>query len=399
MVWIIAFLCLGVVGAAGFRQGPVRAAFSFFGLLFGLVLAAPLSPLTARLLPLLALRHPLWRTFVPQALAFLIVLVIFKIFGQTVHQKIAVYFKYKVDDKAFYRWQRVYGRLGLCVGLLNGSVYFILLMVPAYAAGYFTTEMGASANDPAGARFLTDMRAQLQALKLDRVLAAYDPLPAKVYQAADIADLILHNPLLESRLSHYPPVLELVAQPQYKDLANDVALQQMIQSQAPIIDILRYPKVQAMLTNAATTTRIGSLLGQDLDDLQAYLMTGQSPKYDPETILGVWDIDRSATVARLRKEQPGLTPLKLRQIEQQLYPMIMGLSLTATPDNQMILKKPNPNTSESTVVAAGTWKKEGDTYQVTLPGTVPETSEIEIEDANRLFLPKFNFRLAFDKEM
>jgi len=135
-------------------------------------------------------------------------------------------------------------------------------------------------------------------------------------------------------------------------------------------------------------------------------MTGQSAKYDPETILGVWDIDRAATVARLRKEQPGLTPVRLGKIEHEMFPVIMGLSLTAIPDmdghagqGQMILKKPNPNTSESTVVATGTWKKEGDTYQVNLPGTVPETSEIEIQETNRLFLPKFNYRLAFDKEL
>jgi hypothetical protein len=73
--------------------------------------------------------------------------------------------------------------------------------------------------------------------------------------------------------------------------------------------------------------------------------------------------------------------------------------LTATPDNHMVLKKPNPNTTESTVVATGTWKKEGDTYQVNLPGSVPETSEIEIENENRLFLPKSGVVMAFDKEM
>jgi gamma-glutamyltranspeptidase/glutathione hydrolase len=44
MVWIIVFLCLGLVGAAGFYQGPVRAAFSFFGLLFGTLLAGPGAP-------------------------------------------------------------------------------------------------------------------------------------------------------------------------------------------------------------------------------------------------------------------------------------------------------------------------------------------------------------------
>jgi hypothetical protein len=89
----------------------------------------------------------------------------------------------------------------------------------------------------------------------------------------------------------------------------------------------------------------------------------------------------------------------LGKIEQELFPLIMGLSLTATPDNQMILKLVNPNTSESTVVATGTWKKDQDTYQVNLPGSLPETSEIEIEEGHRLFLPKFGFVLAFDKEL
>jgi hypothetical protein len=155
MVWIIAFLCLGLVGAAGYYQGPVRAAFSFFGLLFGTLLAGPLSPLTKHLLPLVGLHHPAWNIFAPQVLAFLIVLIIFKIAGQVVHQKIAVHFKYKVTEQLLYRWQRIYARLGFCVGLLNGAFYFILLTLLIYSAGYFTTEAASGEGDPAGARFLT----------------------------------------------------------------------------------------------------------------------------------------------------------------------------------------------------------------------------------------------------
>jgi hypothetical protein len=63
------------------------------------------------------------------------------------------------------------------------------------------------------------------------------------------------------------------------------------------------------------------------------------------------------------------------------------------------LKKPNPNNAEVTVVAAGTWKKEQDAYQVNLPGSLPETSEIEFEENSRLYLPKYNYALAFDKEL
>lgn len=399
MVWLIAFACLGLVGLAGYYQGPVRAAFSLFGLLFGVALADPLSPLTQHLLPALGLHHPLWQTFVPQALAFLIVVIIFKIAGQMVHRKIAVFFKYKVDDRKLLRWQRCYSRLGFCVGLVNGTVYFVLLMVPIYVAGYFTTEAASGAGDPPGARFLTDTRAELHALKLDGVLAGYDPLPRQVYKAADIADLVLHNPLLESRLAHYPPLLQLAEQPEFKSLAKDVALHEKIVTGAPIREIVQYPAVQTLLTNATVTSQVSDLMGKDLDDLQEYLNTGQSPKYDVEEILGVWDIDRAETVAQVRKKEPGLTPLKLGLRIKELFPKITGLSLTVMPDNHILLKRPDPNTAEYMILASGSWKKEGDTYQVNLPGLPPETSEIEIQNANRLFLPKFGCVLAFDKEM
>jgi hypothetical protein len=398
MVWILAFLCLGLVAAAGYQQGPVRAGFAFFGLLFGALLAGPLSPLTQRLLALMGFHHPAWSIFAPQVLAFLIVLVVFKIAGQMVHRKIAVFFKYKVDDKTLYRWQRVYSRLGLCVGALNGAFYFILLTSLIYSAGYFTTEAGAADAGPAGARFLTQTRAQLHALKLDRVLATYDMVPPKVYETADTAALILHNPLLLSRLGHYPPCLPLAERPEFKSLANDKELLQLIATQARVMDVIQYPVVHYMLTNSAIVAELGNVLGQDLDDLTNFLFTGQSPKYDPQTILGVWKIDRAATIAQLLKTQHP-TPTKLRLIEQDLFPLITGLSLTAMPDHQVILKKPNPNNAEVTVVAAGTWKKEQDAYQVNLPGSLPETSEIEFEENSRLYLPKYNYALAFDKEL
>jgi hypothetical protein len=399
MVWIIALLCLGLVGAAGYYQGPVRAAFSFFGLLFGTFLAGPLSPLTKHLLPLVGLNHPAWNIFAPQVLAFLIVLIIFKIAAQVVHQKIAVYFKYKVDDQTLYRWQRVYSRLGLSVGLLNGAVYFLLLSLLIYSAGYFTTEAASGENDPLGVRFLTATRAQLHDQNLDKVLASYDMVPAQVYQAADIATLILHNPDLMTRLAHYPACLQLEQQQEYKNLAHDTILQELITKQSRVIDILKYPTVNAMLTNGTIVAQLSAFFAQDLDDLQSYLATGQSSKYDPETILGVWDIDRAATLAQLRKKQPDITLKELTQRRDDLFPQIENLTVTVTPDHQVILKRPSPNNVDGTVVAAGTWKKTSDTYEVNLPGSLPENSEPEIDQGNRLFLPKFGSFLAFDKEM
>jgi hypothetical protein len=398
MVWLIAFLCLGLVGLAGYYSGPIRAGFSLLGLFFGAVLAGPLSPLTKHLLPLLGLVHPLWQLFIPQALAFLIVLIIFIIVGSVAHRKLVLHFKYKAEEKKVISWERMYRRLGLCVGLLNGAVYFFVIMLPFYIGGYFTAEAATEGNIPPSAKFVTKTRAELHDLKLDRVLGAYDPTPAQVYQASDIADLVLHNPLLKSRISHYPPFLTLGQRPQFQALANDVQLLEMLDRQASLEEMLKYPPVEAIVTNADLTGQIYSILGKDLNDLQDYLTTGKSPKFDDETILGVWTINRQATLAQERKRHPGLTPHQLDKLKQQMYPVIADLTLTATTDNQMILKKQSPSSATATVVATGTWKKDAN-YQVTLPGSKPENTEIEIEEGDTLLLPKDGYVLVFDKEM
>ncbi len=398
MVWLIAIACLGLVGMSGYYAGPIRAGFSLLGMFFGIVLAGPLSPLTKHLLPMLGLEHPLWQLFIPQALAFVIILIIFIIAGSVVHRKINIHFKYKVDEKKLLKWERLYARLGFCVGLVNGSVYFFLIMIPVYIGGYFTAEAASDGNNPPLAQFITKTRAQLHDLNLDRVVAAYDPTPRQVYQASDIADLVLHNPLLKSRVSHYPPFLTLGQRPEFQALGNDVQLLEMIDRQANINEMLKYPPIQAIVTNAALTGEIYGILGNDLNDLQEYLNTGKSPKFDDESILGIWTINPQATLAQEKKRHPGLAQRQVAKLRQDLYPIITDLSLTATTDNRMILKKQASGSANSTPVSVGNWKKDG-TYQVTLPGSKPETTEIEIDDGDTLLLPKDGHVLVFDKEM
>jgi hypothetical protein len=398
MVWLIAIVCLGLVGVSGYYSGPIRAGFSFIGLLFGMMLAGPLSPLTKHLLPLLGFDHPLWQLFVPQALAFVIVVVIFIMVGFAVHRKLVVHFKYKVDDKRVIKWERLYARLGFCIGMLDGAFYFFLIMIPIYVGGYFTAEAPTDGNNPAGAQFLTRTREELHNDKLDRVLAAYDPTPPAIYQASDILDLVMHNPLLKSRISHYPPFLTLGQRPQFQALANDSQLLEMMDRQASISEILKYPPIQAIVTNATVTGEIYGVLGNDLNDLQEYLNTGKSPKYDDETILGIWKIDPQATYARERKRHPGIGLRNTAKLRLEMRPVVSGLSLTATTDDKIILKREATGSPSPPVVSAGTWKKDG-TYTVTLPGSQPETTEIEIDEGDTLLLPRDGYVMVFDKEM
>ena len=399
MVWLIALVCMGLFALVGYFQGPVRGGFCFFGLVFGAALAGPLSALTKHLLPLVGLVHPIWGIFVPQTIAFVLVVVIFMVAGEVLHQKIAFVFKYKVDDKTRLSWERMYSCVGFSVGLLNGSICFLLLMIPVYVGGYFTTEAQVGPSDPPSARFLTLAREELQKTGLDHVVAAYDPMPPQVYKAADIATLILHNPLSEARLSHYPPLMQLAEQREFKTFANDITFQELVQSQAEVSQIIEYPKVQAILTNATVTTQVSALLCNDLDDLQGYLMTGQSPKYDSEAILGIWIGDRSATMMQARQKQPGLTPQQLLDKEQDVFPILAGLSLTALPNGQILLKKSTPNNPNNAVNVAGTWKRENAGYEVTLPGSHPETSDVRIEEGSKLLLPKDGYILVFDREL
>jgi hypothetical protein len=64
----------------------------------------------------------------------------------------------------------------------------------------------------------------------------------------------------------------------------------------------------------------------------------------------------------------------------------------------MLLKKSTPNNPNNNVVV-GSWKNENSGYQVTLPGSHPETTDVRIREGNKLVLPKDGYVLVFDKEM
>jgi hypothetical protein len=398
MVWIILLLCLGLVGWSGYHRGPICAGFSLIGLWAGLLLARPLSPLAGRLLPLLNLQNPLWRYLLPGVIAFVAVLILFKMAGNFIHQKVSLRFKYQKDEQLFFRWERLYSSLGFCVGLLNGAVYFFILMMPVYVGGYFISEAGA-ANASSGARLITTLRAGLHDSNLDRVLAAHDPVPPEIYQAGDIVDLLLHNPSLGPRLALYPPLLTLARQKEIQDLAGDAQLQQMIQSQVSVRDILDYPKIQALFTNDDVTGRIRDLVGRNLPDLQEYLNTGKSPKFDPEKILGVWIIDLPATWAEERKANPNMTARQVAGMRLTFLPVIRDLRLTVTTDNQIILQQQNAKGAQPAVVDQGTWKNAGDNYEITFPKNRPDTVPAAPDGDGVLRLPWQGHTCVFNKVM
>ena len=399
MIWILALLCLGLGGLIGFYQGPIRGAFSLIGLFLASVLAVPLAPLVKPLLPVLGVKNPIWLQVLPTVITLLAILILCAVAGAIIHRNIMVKFKYNEDDARFYRWERVQSRLGLCGGIIVGSVYFFLILIPIYIGGYFTVELASNDESPTSVKILNSVRNQMRETKLDHVVAAYDPTPAAIYKASDTIALIAQNRILESRLAHYPVFLSLAERKEFQDLATDVEFQNMFSARTPVGDFIKYPKIQAILNDTQLTQELITLIGSNLDDLNKYLVTGKSDKYDPEKILGCWSINTPETVSQARKKQTNLTILQVVKLKATLTPQVTGMTFTATTDNLAILKKENPaNPFVPTVVVQGTWKKSGENYVVNLPGSTPENSEVAMQSEAKLSFGKDGVTLVFERE-
>src|SRR3954466_2775272 len=126
-IWLLTLILLASLAGLGFRQGAIRVAFSFLGIFFGALLAVPLGHLLRHLLSLVGMKNPLLLYFIPPLVVFAIILTIFKIVALTVHKKVEVYYKYRAGDLRLALWERLNHRLGLCLGLANGTAYLILI--------------------------------------------------------------------------------------------------------------------------------------------------------------------------------------------------------------------------------------------------------------------------------
>src|SRR5215471_12844165 len=153
-IWALAVVLLASLAGLGYRQGAVRVAFSFLGILFGALLAVPLGRPLGRLLGIVGLKDPLAVWAFGPLLVFVIFSVIFKIAGAAAHHKIDVHYKYHAGDLRLALWERLNRRVGLCLGLLNGAAYLVLLCFVIYVPSYLTFQLASAENEPKWMRLL-----------------------------------------------------------------------------------------------------------------------------------------------------------------------------------------------------------------------------------------------------
>jgi hypothetical protein len=397
-IWLLAVLLLASGAGLGYRQGAIRVACSFIGILVGAVLAAPLGGLAGRLFRLFGLKDPLLLWLLGPVLVFLIISAIFKSLALMAHQKVDVYYKYKAGDLRLALWERVNARIGLCLGLLNGAAYLALICFMIYLVSYGTFQVASSDQDPAWMRFLNRMGQDLQNTGFVKVARALDSVPSVKYQMADFGALLYRNPLAEARISSYPGFLALGETQEFQTLGSDRGFTDAWQKQEPIMTLLATPSLQAIRNNPDLLKTIWDTAEPDLKDVGEYLRTGHSAKYDPIKILGRWKFDVNAAVRARRRARPNMTS-KEAQAERQFIGAVFGRALVvAMPNNQVVLKNipglklPANAAPGNLQTLPGQWKEAGNSYQLSVSGQdVPATVE-----GDRLTIKGEGMDLVFD---
>lgn len=332
LIWILAVLLVILFAGIGVTKGAIRMSVSIVGLFLAIALAVPLGPLVAPLVPLMKVQHPILLDLLPPVIVFILVNLVVIGFSFYVHRRFDLYFKYKTDDVNYFNWNRMNRRLGGSLGALTGVIYTVLLGVVIYVFGYASVQTaGASPSTAVG--LLNRARADMEC-GLDRVAALFDPAPEKYYETADVIGLMYHNPRLMKRFALYPDFLGLAEEDLMKEVSVDTDYLNMIQTQAPIIDLLNHEKTRAILQNPPILTQASAV---DLDDLTAYLHTGKSEKYADERLLGRWRVNVSSVVSRMRRKNPTMTSSELIQLKKNTS-VLNQISLTATPNERIYIK-------------------------------------------------------------
>jgi len=391
-IWLLAIILLASLAGLGFRQGAIRVGISFIGILLGALLAPPLGRLVKPLLMAVGLKNPLLLWVLGPTIVFILFSALFKVAALAIHQKIDVYYKYKAGDLRLALWERLNHRVGLCVGLLNGTAYLVIISFIIYAFSYWTIQMTTSESDPKMVRILNRLGQDLHSSGFAKVAKSIDKLTDAYYDAADVAGVLYNTPLLEARLSRYPALLGIAERPEFQDLANDKTFSEMRQQRKPLGEVLDYPKTRAIINNADLMKTIWSTIAPDLKDLQNFLVTLRSPKYDSERILGRWNFDVHAAIAAYRKIKPNIASTEMQRMRRIIAANFEKASLVAMPDHAALLKnltqlKVVPTTPPATGQnTPGQWAKLDSKYQFTFSLEGQEQQIPAVIEGDRLTL-------------
>jgi hypothetical protein len=400
-IWILALVLLAGCIALGHKFGAINAAFTFVGIVFAGLLAAPLGTLFKHMLPLIGISNQTMVWAIGPVVSFVTVLMLFKLTGFYVHRKVEVYYKYKAGELRQALWERLNARLGACIGTLNGTAYLVLISFVIFNFSYWTVQIAPSEDETSTTKFINRLGNDLQSTGLDKVAHSLVTMPDNFYKVADLAGLICQNPQLSDRLARYPAFISLVERDDLQQLAQNSDFTNAWNSHVPTGQLLNEPAVKSILQNNELVDIVWDAVQTNLDDLMIYLNTGKSPKYASEKILGRWDFNVSTTVAMLRQARPNIPASEMRGIRALWSHFFSDTIFIAGGDGQAFLQNlPSFKNGKLPVPEnwKGSWTENGTNYDVTLNNNGESKSFTAQTSEVRLTLKSDKNILIFDRE-
>jgi len=377
-IWILAVLLMASVSLAGWRQGAIRAAFAFFAILLAALLAGPIGRLIHPLLPHLGLSNPILAWALSPVIGFIIATIPLRIASHFVHVRVEQFYKYKAGDLRLALWERMNSRLGICLGILNGSLYFLLLSFYVFNLTYWTTQVvpPASRSDglPLPIRLVNSLGEGLQSSGFARTASGVGTLSPDYYKLADLTGLLSQNPQLGARVADYPGFTSLWHRGDMQSLISDPTITNSLATGTSLSQILSNPTIeQVLVPNKELTKLLLDTILNNYGDFVDYLNTGKSAKYGNEPILGEWTFNVGVTLAWLRQEKPKMGAAEMRAMRSLWSAAYASTTVQLTGDNQVFvtgLPKFNAGGKGSDLYTGenwnGDWSHDGSNYTIHL---------------------------------
>jgi uncharacterized membrane protein required for colicin V production len=404
-IWILVSVMLLSLAAVGFRQGAIRMSFSLVGIIVSALLAGPLAKYVKPMLPHAGIHDQTLIWLLSPVVVFVVLLIPFKTAGYFVHRKAELYFKYKSEGMQLIRWIRLNTRLGLCLGLVNGLAYLVLLSFIIFNASYWTAQIATSDNEGRLVKLLNRLGRDSETTGFAQIARAINPMPEISFKAADLAGLLCQNPQLRDRLADYPMLVSVAERDDFQQLGQDSDFQNAWKQHVPIWSLINSPPFKSIWQNPDAVNLVWGIVQDNFDDLYAYLQTGQPSKYGTEKIIGRWNFNAGATTAIMLQSRTVISSREMRAMRAAMTQSYARTAFVAGADGQAFLKNlphfRTPTTFD-TATWQGQWKNAGANYNLSLSSVNRRQSmPAQIDaDGTRLTIvdDKNKTTLVFDRE-
>ena len=401
-IWILVSVMLLSLAGLGYRQGAIRVSFSLVGIIVSALLAGLLAKYVKPMLPHVGIHDPIVIWLLSPVVVFVVLLIPFKSAGYYVHRKVNVYFKYKADTLQLMWWNRLNARLGLCLALVNGLAYLVLLSFIIFNFSYWTAQVATSDEEGRLVKLLNRIGRDSETTGFAKIARAIDPMPEIYFKAADLAGLLWQNPQLRDRLADYPMLISVAERDDFQQLGQDSSFQNAWKQHAPIEDLINDSQFQSIWQNQDTVDLVWGIIRDNFDDLYTYLQTGQLAKSGSKQIVGRWDFNAGAATAIMLQSRPVISSREMRAMRAVLTQAYPKTAFVAGADGQAFLKNlphfKTPTTFD-TATWQGQWKNAGTNYNLSLnSGNQKQSMPAQINNGTRLTIIDDKNTLVFDRE-